>query len=155
MLGKSDSSETSVQYSGRMSGILAFYFAVLQSERTSPPQPLTPPNSDPSSVLMNFRPSYLWIWQSRAITPPFTNHGLSPSLWCCFLEIAGKRALDIYGKQTEKVWNLLLKKGIREQMAEFCKDDSAKPAVARLTILLESWEKDGDVKGTGGREMEP
>lgn len=137
-----------------MSGILAFYFAILQTERISPPSPLSSLNPSSTSLAPEFRPSRLWTWQARAITPPLTNHGLLPTLWCCFLEIAGPRALNVYGKQTEKVWKLLLVKGIREENAGFVREETARPATARLRILLESWEKDGGIRGEGGREME-
>lgn len=140
-----------------MTGILAFFAAVLQTMPSPPPSPSSSSSGsspDLSLIPDHLRPSALWTWQVRYLSPPLLSHPLTPALWATFLEVAGPRLADLYGRQTVKVWSLLLNKGLREKSAGFANDPNAKAASTRLALLLEEWEKMGRLQGTGGREME-
>ena len=83
------------------------------------------------------------------------DQSLSPALWSALIEVAGPSLLATYGKQTSKVWKLMLIEGLGQERAGFCKVQSANSAKVRFKQLLEDWSKLGYVEGaTTGREME-
>lgn len=150
-VGRASLEETSVQFSSRQAGIVAFYFAICQT----PPQTPTNARGDLEAIPRHFRPSALWTWQARCITPPMTRHAIVPALWATMVEVAGDRVLRIYGRQAAKVWTLLYQVGIMQGQAEFVKLDEGKAASGRLQLLLEDWKKNGGkAEALKGREMD-
>lgn len=152
MLGKASQEEPTFAYTTRMTGIIAFYFAVCQTTPTAPPGSSS---MDVKLIPKQFRIQALWTWQARAMSPRVLEQSLTPALWSALLEVAGPALLATYGKQTVKVWKLMLVEGLGREMAGFCKAASANSAKARLKQLLEDWSKSGRMEGaTPGREME-
>jgi hypothetical protein len=135
-----------------MTGIVAFYFAICQTTPSAPPGS----NSfDAKQIPEQFRVKSLWIWQARAMSTRILDQSLSPALWSALVEVAGPCLLSTYGKQTVKIWRLMLLDGVNQEKAGFCKIQSANSAKARFKQLLEDWSKSGRVEGaTTGREME-
>lgn len=152
MLGKASLEEATFAYTTRMSGIIAFYFAICQTKPTSPPSgaPL-----DVKLIPSQFRMRALWTWQARAMSPRLLDQSLSPALWSTLIEVAGPSLLATYGKQTGKVWRLMLTEGIEGEKAGFCKSQAANSAKVRLKQLLGDWSRTGTVQGaTTGRQMD-
>ncbi|PWZ03306.1 GLE1-domain-containing protein [Testicularia cyperi] len=161
LLGYKGSDETTENYSNRMCGIFAFYVAILQTEPTPPPG-LAPSSALPLDNLPErLRPKTLWIWCTRSLTPasPFLSHPLAPSLWATLLEVAGNRALDIYGRQMHKLFRLLLDQGLNRRKAPFVENEAqgnVKAAMVRLELLLQDWAESGRIKdATKGSHMDP
>lgn len=159
--------ETTENYSNRMNGIVAFYFAILQTSPTPPPSTTATANvgtMELDRIPLHLRSTTLWRWCVRAITPStatiaFLNHPMCPSTWAVFIEIAGTHALKLYGRQMKKVFQLLLEDGLKEKKAGWLKHDKpyVKAATVRLELLLSDWNEAGKevVKGsTKGVEME-
>lgn len=152
MLGKASLDEATFAYTTRMTGIVAFYFAICQTAPTAPPGSSA---VDVKQIPDHFRIKALWIWQARAMSPRVLDQSLSPALWSALLEAAGPTLLPTYGKQVNKVWRLMLVEGLGQEKAAFCKIQAANSAKVRLKQLLEDWSKSGSVQGaTGGRDME-
>jgi nucleoporin GLE1 len=136
-----------------MTGIIAFYFAVCQTAPSAPPGSTS---FDAKKIPEHFRTRALWVWQARSMSPRILNQSLSPALWSALIEVAGPSLLGTYGKQTVKVWRLMLEEGLGEEKAAFCKLSDANSAKVRLKQLLQDWSKSGQVQGaTSGREMVP
>ncbi|PWN47962.1 GLE1-domain-containing protein [Violaceomyces palustris] len=154
-LGHAGKDESNEQYGTRMCGIFAFYVAILQTKPTPPP---SSSSVDVEKVPVALRPCSLWTWQVRAISPPMERHPLTPALFSTFLEVAGNRCLAIYGRQTSKLWRMVLVEGLRGKKAGFVNleaNSGSKASSTRLTLLLEGWERSGRIEGsTGGSEME-
>ncbi|CEH16489.1 Nuclear-export-signal (NES)-containing protein/polyadenylated-RNA export factor [Ceraceosorus bombacis] len=151
LIGRASPEESSLQFTSRMCGILAFYSACITIKPTMPPSGKA---LDLNLIPAHFRPSALWTWQARCVTPPMTDHALSPALWATLLEVAGPNLLQVYSRQIVKLWNLLLEQGIRQAKAGFVKDESANAATTRLRLLLEDWSKEGKIcNPTPGSEM--
>lgn len=135
-----------------MTGIIAFYFAICQTSPTAPPGSNT---FDAKLIPQQFRVKALWVWQARAMSVRVLDQSLSPALWSALLEVGGPTLLSTYGKQTAKVWELLLVEGLGKEKAGFCKVQGANSAKVRLKQLLEDWKKSGQIEGaTTGREMD-
>ncbi|UZJ51533.1 hypothetical protein CBS101457_000853 [Exobasidium rhododendri] len=152
ILGKTSKEETTFAYTTRMTGIIAFYFAICQTTPSAPPRS----NSfDAKQIPEQFRVKALWIWQARAMSTRVLDQSLSPALWSALIEIAGRCLLSTYGKQTVKVWKMMLSEGLLQEKAGFCKLQGANSAKVRLMQLLEDWNSSGTIQGaTPGREME-
>lgn len=151
-IGKAGMDEATLQYTSRMSGIMAMYFAVCQTTPTTPPSQQA---LDVSRIPNSMRPSALWIWQARMVSPRMLEHTVAPALLSTMIEIAGPCLLSTYGVQCRKVWTLLLVEGLGNRKAGFTQDKAANSARVRLQLLLEEWSKAGVVQGaTEGREME-
>ena len=157
-LGYKAPDESSENYTNRMSGIFAFFVAILQTRPTAPPGAAS---MDVSQVPEFLRSRTLWTWAVRTLSAdaPILDHPLLPSLWSTYLEVGGNRALAIYGKQMAKVCRLMLEEGLRGKRAGFVKkgeqEGYVKAAIVRLELLLEGWEKSGKVQeATKGSEME-
>lgn len=157
LIGRAAPDEASLQFTARMCAILAFYSAVCTTAPTAPPAAQAQRSNafDASLIPAHLRPAALWTWQARCITPPMTDHGLTPALWATFLEVAGPKVLVIYGRQTAKLWRLLLQEGIHAKRAKFVSDDSANAASMRLKLLLEGWASSGGLPSSKGAEMDP
>lgn len=165
VMGYKSADETTENYSNRMNGITAFFFAILQ---TVPTVPTNTTNLDVESIPSHLRSTTLWRWAVRAIAPcssnvAFLDHPMCPNIWSVFVEIAGDRALNVYGKQMRKIFALLLKDGVQGKRAGWWKHADDKPyvkaATVRLELLLMDWSTSAGqtiVKGaTKGVEMEP
>ncbi|MCO5562938.1 hypothetical protein L7F22_016574 [Adiantum nelumboides] len=153
ILGKADVDESSLQYTSRMSGIIAMYFAICQ---TSPSKPPSNQEVDLSRIPSHFRLRALWAWQARMVSPRMMEHTITPALFSVLIEVAGPVVLTGFGKQTSKLWKLIRIEGLQNGKAGFTKQQSANSARVRLELLLDEWIKTGKVEGaTGGREMAP
>ncbi|KAJ9477399.1 Nucleoporin GLE1 [Pseudozyma hubeiensis] len=165
VMGYKTQEETTENYSNRMNGIVAFYFAILQTVPTAPPGSTA---LEVERIPLHFRSTTIWRWTVRAITPSssnnaFLDHPMCPSIWSVFIEIAGEYALKVYGKQMRKIFGLLLKEGVVGKRAGWWKHADDKPyvkaATVRLELLLMDWSGEPGqmrVKGaTRGVEMEP
>ncbi|SPO22377.1 related to GLE1 - RNA export mediator [Ustilago trichophora] len=165
IMGYKSSDETTENYSNRMSGITAFYFAILQTVPTPPPSHST---LDVEKIPVHFRSTTLWRWSVRALTPSssgiaFLDHPMCPSIWSVFVEIAGTYALKIYGKQMKKVLAMLFEEGLQGKKAGWLSHGEDKPyvkaATVRLELLLMDWQNSpgqGVIQGaTKGVDMEP
>lgn len=146
-IGRASPEESSVQFTSRISGIAAFYFAICQT------QPSSPSKSDASLIPAHFRSAALWTWQARCITPPMTSHAIVPALWATLIEVAGDVILKYYGRQAQKVWTLLYSQGILGGKADFIRLEEGKAASGRLQLLLEDVVQRGRVDVPKGREM--
>ncbi|PWN26534.1 hypothetical protein BDZ90DRAFT_233156 [Jaminaea rosea] len=156
LVGKSSPDETSVQFTSRQAGILAFYFALCQTDLVDSAAPGTTAVTAAQQVPSQFHPSALWHWSARCVTPPMTGHALIATLWCTLLDVASPYLLERYPSQFAKVLRLLLKEGLRGEKAGFVKLEEATSARGRLRLLLEEWEKEGRVKEAGkGRAVDP
>ncbi|WFD33294.1 Nuclear pore complex nucleoporin component [Malassezia cuniculi] len=159
-LGFKTSDETSQLYASRMSGICALYFAVLQSSISETVRTIKTsetPETLAGRVPESLRPSRMWTWQVRSMTPPHTQQPLVPALWCTFAEVAGPASLTRYGKQAAKLWRLLLG-GVREHKlgpSGGPEHDAVHAALVKLQLVLEAWEQGSlDAHTTGGRYMD-
>lgn len=153
ILGKASVDESTLQYTSRMSGIIAMYFAICQ---TSPSKPPSNQEMDLSRIPSHFRLRALWSWQARMISPNMMEHSITPALFSVLIEIAGPILLLGYGKQISKMWKLIRLEGIQNGKAGFTKQQTANSARVRLELLLDEWIKTGKIEGaTGGREMAP
>lgn len=151
LVGRSSPDETSVQFTSRQSGIVAFYFALCQTDLVDC---VANPNGDDlkqaaTLVPVHFRPSALWHWSARCSTPPMTSNALVAPLWCTLLEVASPVLTARYPNQMAKLLRMLLRDGVRGQKAGFMKLEEATSAAGRLRLLLEEWEKEGRVSGAG------
>lgn len=159
------SDETTENYSNRMSGITAFYFAILQTVPSPPPGAST---LEVDKIPQHLRSTTLWRWSVRALTPSsapvaFLDHPMCPSIWSVFIEIAGTQALKLYGKQMRKLFTLLLEQGVQGKRAGWLQHAEDKPYVkastVRLELLLIDWKGSpgqGVIQNaTKGVEMEP
>lgn len=159
LIGRSSPQESTVQFTSRQSGIVAFYFAICQTTPLPPSPTVTSPteasNVDASSIPPQFRPSALWTWQARYLTPPMTDHSLSPAFWSTLIEIAGPILLRNYANQQVKIWSLLYDQGIMSGKAGFVQKEEGKANSGRLQLVLEEWKrKGGKVDVMKGRQME-
>lgn len=144
-MGYKTSEETTENYSNRMNGITAFYFAILQTVPTTPPGGT---GLDLERIPVHLRSTTLWRWSVRALTPSssavaFLDHPMCPSIWSVFIEVAGPYALKLYGKQIRKVFALLLTQGLQGKKAGWLQHGDEKPyvkaATVRLELLLMDW----------------
>ncbi|KAJ1019479.1 hypothetical protein NDA16_000790 [Ustilago loliicola] len=163
VMGYKSAEETTENYSNRMNGISAFYFAILQTVPTPPPGAN---NIELDRIPIHLRSTTLWRWSVRALTPSaagvvFLDHPMCPSTWAVFIEIAGTYALRVYGKQMRKVFELLLMDGLEGKKAGWLKQDKpyVKAATVRLELLLTDWSGSAGkaviAGATKGVEMEP
>ncbi|SPC60715.1 related to GLE1 - RNA export mediator [Ustilago sp. UG-2017b] len=163
VMGYKSADETTENYSNRMNGISAFYFAILQTVPSAPPGAST---LDLERIPVHLRSTTLWRWSVRALTPSmagvaFLDHPMCPSTWAVFIEIAGTYALKLYGKQMRKVFELLLRDGLQGKKAGWLQQDKpyVKAATVRLELLLTDWAGSSGkaviVGATKGSEMEP
>lgn len=155
-VGRASPEESSVQFTSRISGIMAFYFAICQTSPISPPPPAghsSPSPPDVATIPPQFRSSAMWTWQARCITPPMTSHAVIPALWATLIEVAGDTVLAYYGKQAAKIWRLLYEEGILKGKADFIRLEEGKAASGRLQLLLEDVIKTGKAEPPKGREM--
>ena len=149
MLGQTDPSETGAKYSDRMSGIFAFHAAMLQTLPNVSDLPIPDGESVSASevnkrIPEQFRLSGAWKWIASMLRLPMTTFAPSALLMTTFMDIAGASFLRGYGKQAGKVLKLVLEQGCRHETAQWDKD--AKATVGRLTIILEEWERSGQLK---------
>ncbi|CDR87984.1 related to GLE1-RNA export mediator [Sporisorium scitamineum] len=165
VMGYKSADETTENYSNRMNGITAFYFAILQTVPTAPPGSSS---LDVEKIPLHLRSTALWRWSVRALTPStskvaFLDHPMCPSIWSVFVEIAGPYALKLYGKQMRKVFALLLTQGVQGKKAGWFLHGDDKPyvkaATVRLELLLMDWNASPGQSviqnATKGVEMEP
>ena len=148
--GHKDASETQNNFTSRMSGIFAFYCAILQARPTSPP------SGKPLALHLvpdHFRLQAAWKWQARSLQAPIVDQNLIPTLWATLLEIDGPRFLAAYGVQGAKALDLLLEGGIRAKRAAWASHEDAAAATVRLTLILEEWQKTTKVKEAEGSQM--
>ncbi len=143
IMGYKGTDETTENYSNRMNGITAFYFAILQTVPTAPPNGIS---LDVERIPLHLRSTTLWRWGVRALTPSssssaFLDHPMCPSIWSIYIEIAGPYALKLYGKQMRKFFALLLEDGLQAKNAGWLKHDMpyVKAATVRLELLLTDW----------------
>ncbi|GAA5868361.1 hypothetical protein JCM8547_002165 [Rhodosporidiobolus lusitaniae] len=146
------SSESLVQYSERMSGLVALYASILSTSPLLPPQGPCPP-THLSNVPPHFRPSAGWRLLVLLLRPPLVGLEPTPLLLVTVLEIAGQAMLEIYGRQMGKYLEVLLREGVREEKAGF--SEKAKSSRMRLLLALEEWEKTGRVETAQGRQCDP
>ncbi|KAM0752160.1 GLE1-domain-containing protein [Meredithblackwellia eburnea MCA 4105] len=144
--------ETLVQYSQRMSGLVALYAAIVQTSPLERPQGPLAPNIL-ANVPPHFRPSAGWKWLVLILRPPLVGLEPTPLLLCSFLEISGEAMLAVYGKQMGKFLEVLLREGVREGKAGF--SEKSKSSTVRLMLWLEEWEKTGRVEKIMGKEVDP
>ncbi|KAM0786941.1 hypothetical protein ACM66B_002362 [Microbotryomycetes sp. NB124-2] len=144
--------ETIVQYAQRMSGIVALYASILQTSPLKQPQGPCPIDNL-VNVPEHFRPKAGWRWLVIILMKPLVTLEPTPLLVITFLEVAAEGLRQVYGKQFDKVLNVLLNEGLRQGKAEF--SDKARSSTVRLTLWLEEWEKSGKVEATTGREPDP
>ena len=148
---KAEIDESTLQYTSRMSGIIALYFAICQTKPSNPPSNAS---IDVEKIPNHLRLSSLWIWQARMISPKMMEHTITPALFSILIEIAGPKMLLGYGKQIQKVWQLLRIEGLQNKKAQFTTKQTANSARVRLELLLDDWAKSGKVVGaTEGSEM--
>ncbi|KDN37806.1 hypothetical protein K437DRAFT_270753 [Tilletiaria anomala UBC 951] len=155
-IGRKDREESQNNYVSRMCGIFAFYMAVLQTKPTSPPSSFAI-GAAPAveRIPEHFRSFALWRWQAQSLQPPLVHQSLTPNLWSTFFDIAGATAQRLYGRQAAKVWLLLFTEGIRAKRAKWSTCEDATAATARLTLLLEQWQREGSFKEAKGSQMGP
>ncbi|SNX82689.1 related to GLE1 - RNA export mediator [Melanopsichium pennsylvanicum] len=164
VMGYKSAEETTENHSNRMSGIAAFYFAILQTTPSAPPSAAP---MDVEKIPLHLRSTTLWRWSVRALTPStgkigFLDHPLCPGIWSVYVEIAGNKALGLYGKQMKKAFNLLLKEGIEDKKGgwlKYCEEmGGVKAASVRLELMLKDWAASSGqsviVGATKGVEME-
>lgn len=161
-LGFKTPDETMQTYASRTTGILALYFACLQTSLESVAQCASlPPGTSLADAAQHIpdalRPARLWTWQVRAMMSPLAEQALIVSLWCTFLEVAGPVVLQRYKRQESKLLMLLLHDGVQnERLGPREPDEMQKAARVRLTMLLETWTKSHTLgeHATSGREMD-
>ncbi|GAA5883072.1 hypothetical protein JCM16303_006075, partial [Sporobolomyces ruberrimus] len=154
------SGESPVQYSERMSGLVALYASIIQSSPLERPQALPSSSSSPSPTTLSlvpahFRPSAGWRWLVLIIRPPLVSLEPVPLLLTQFLQISGPTLLAMYGKQFSKFLEVLLREGLRDKKAGF-DEKKAKGSIVRLELWLEEWEQSGGktIKAIEGRECD-
>lgn len=145
--------ESLVQYAQRQSGIIALYAAILQTSPVAPPQA---PNATPplANVPAHLRPAAMWRTLMLLLRPPLVSLEPTPLLVVTFLEIAGPRMSEIFGRQTNKVFEALLREGCRDATNPVGFSDKAKSSRVRLLLWLEEWEK-GRIEEIAGRSPDP
>ncbi|KDE06516.1 hypothetical protein MVLG_03167 [Microbotryum lychnidis-dioicae p1A1 Lamole] len=141
--------ESLIQYASRMSGLIALYAAITQTSPLEAPQGPCP-HEQVAHVPPHFRLAAGWRWIVLILRVPLVGLQPTPQVLGSFLEIAGERLLEVYGKQFAKILEVLLREGIREGKAGF--SDKSVSSTVRLTLWLEEWEKKGKVEITQGRK---
>ncbi|SCZ97525.1 BZ3500_MvSof-1268-A1-R1_Chr4-3g07230 [Microbotryum saponariae] len=141
--------ESLIQYASRMSGLIALYAAITQTSPLEAPQGPCP-REQVAHVPPHFRLAAGWRWIVLILRVPLVGLQPTPQLLGSFLEIAGERLLEVYGRQFAKVLEVVLREGIREGKAGF--SDKSVSSTVRLTLWLEEWEKKGKVEMTQGRK---
>lgn len=161
-LGFKTEDETFQSYVSRMVGISALYFACLQSPLDSVASccgldPVTSLEQAVQCVPELLRPSRMWTWQVRSMTPPVSQQAIVVSLWCTFLEVAGPSALTRYKRQAAKMWSLLLEEGPHSKLGAQTGDYIQRSAEVRLRLILEAWSSTKTLTehASPGRDMDP
>ncbi|MBW0561293.1 hypothetical protein O181_101008 [Austropuccinia psidii MF-1] len=130
--------ESGVQYSARMAGILALYAAIAQTD----PRDVVPSLKDRVAddqiqrIPPQLRLDFSWCWFSYMLKLPMIQLSSTPQLISTYIEIAGARMYEIYGKQYLKLLSVILNEGIKNQKAQFNWNE-CKPSISRLETLLE------------------
>lgn len=154
------SDENSSQYTDRVVGMITLYFAILQtpiqlappatspfSARQAQPQPSTLSTAIPP--IFQFHRTWTWFARVASNTPLLENRAAAQLIYAV-VEVAGDKALAVYGRQMAK-W--------RRTVGGRCMEDGpagesvggrdGKAARMRLGLLLQKWEKEGAVGGEG------
>ena len=140
--------ESKEVYAERMQGIFALYAACLQTtpDLQSLGQKGAEMNENTMAGLIckELRPNRLWVWLARMTNT--TPRDMTPVLVTTFLEIAGDRFIQMYGRQSTKILEAIKQAttgGGSSGSIDFPKGTVGGPAFVRLTILLDDWEKSG------------
>ncbi|KAG8938028.1 hypothetical protein FRC03_007704 [Tulasnella sp. 419] len=161
-----NSGETSGQYADRMVGMLTLYAAILQ---TSPTPSISQGFAPPPYIIpapYAFQLPRLWTLLSRILsTPRLLEDPSAPQILFGVIEIAGDRALSVYGKQFAKIRRMLMRRCLMSEAelnaagGPIVGGAAGKDGVAsrmRLGLALEKWDKGEAPKiGPDGREMNP
>ncbi|KAG0146613.1 hypothetical protein CROQUDRAFT_671026 [Cronartium quercuum f. sp. fusiforme G11] len=144
--------ETSVQHGTRMAGILALYAALCQTDPLDVVPSLrgqvTP--EQVKRIPPQLRLDSCWTWFSHILKLPIVQFQSTPKLLSTFIEVAGERMHQVYGRQWLKLMAVLLVEGIRKQKASF-DWDNCKPTIVQLEAILEDIERKGRHKPSEGR----
>ncbi|KAG8876478.1 hypothetical protein FRB97_004139 [Tulasnella sp. 331] len=150
------SDENSSQYTDRVVGMITLYFAILQTPIQLPsstssftqPQPST---SLSASIPPIFQFHRTWTWFARvASNTLLLENRAAAQLIYAVVEVAGDKALAVYGKQMVK-WRRTLGRRCMDEgpLGESVGGKDGKAARTRLGLLLQKWEKDGAIGGEG------
>lgn len=152
MMGlKSDDSQndTITQRIDRISGLMMFYAAILQS-------PLPPAfASNPAAVPYPFQLPRLWTWLARVTNDPgLMRDRASPHVLAAVIEAAGDCAADAWGKQIIKFRRVLGRKALEKDgdANSLLGGQEGSAGRVRLGVILEKWEMQGKIEPKG-REM--
>ncbi|TIB34261.1 hypothetical protein E3P84_01867 [Wallemia ichthyophaga] len=156
-VGRKNASETTVQYNDRMSGILALYFAILQTRVStdnlvlSGDQARNATQDDlVSRIPPQFRFGMCWTWLAHALRPPLPTLATIPQLLATFFEILGQPWQIAFGEQARKVLRLL--KTVIDDDNAWASNSEAN--LTRIRLLLDKWSSGLPLSGVEGRSWE-
>ena len=89
----------------------------------------------------------------RVTTPPVSNLEAVTQIAATIVEVAGKRMLEVYGRQARKLFDCVLDEGVRAGKAGF--PQSSLATITLLVIQLEEAQSTGKITGEEGRELRP
>ncbi len=133
--GKETTVETEERYIERMGGILSVYAAITTIQIRSIP--------NPHSI------EHAWMWFSRVLNMKPNKY--TASILHAFLEVAGYRCLQVYGKQFARVLSFIKHRYMIMMLAMDQEDLKwSRPAISRLMIYLQEYEKTGRLEQPKG-----
>ncbi|KNZ49764.1 uncharacterized protein VP01_47g2 [Puccinia sorghi] len=140
----SSQEETRVQYNNRMAGLVALFAAIKQ---TDPSDVVPSLKGVPTLEQINRIPAELrldssWKWFANILKLPFIGLTATPRVLVSFLEVAGERLVEVYGRQFLKLLEAILEHGISNPhpSLKFNWDDAdCKPSIVQLQGLLEDF----------------
>lgn len=135
-----------------MGALVTLYSAILQTDITLI-DTSTPEGA--SSIPAPFRMTRFWTWLARLVAnADLMSDQAAPHILACALETAGDRAMEIWGKQMEKMVTAIARKALDNSATNGpLGGNEGKGGKVRLGLLLESWQKKGAIRPEG-REME-
>lgn len=133
--------EPLMNYAARMAGLMSLYISILS---VAPLSPAVPPQ---------FRPSAAWKLLIALFQPPLVALEPTPQLIESICSVLGVRLQQLYGQQFTKLWMCLKTQGLDQGKAGFNPKDTgwAKASCAKLSLLLEEWQKKGIAEAPGSK----
>jgi len=142
-------SEPTISYNQRMSGIISFYAAIIQTSPSSVPHLLSSSSLTIQHVPPYFRPEAGWKWYATILRPPLPLLDLTPLLLNTFLRMNGERFHALYGKQFVKLIQAIAEQGIDAGKVQWNKETMGD--LSKTRNMIGEWLLKGKVEGTDGR----
>ncbi|KAH8917430.1 GLE1-domain-containing protein [Atractiella rhizophila] len=150
MLGQVEG-EDKLEYQLRMASFVTFYAAICQTLPAHVPIPNLPPSAA-ANVPPHFRPSAAWKFIVNSIDKPMSAYSPTALLLHSMLETAGTTLMEVYGRQFQKLLELLFVEGLEGGKSEF---PASSQGLNKLRYLLNDIKTSGKVPQLDGRVADP